>query len=74
MQSEDLLKGWREIAQYLGVDVSDTLRLANLDGLPYFQSGDTVYCDKSRLDAWAKSVSDGTGRFMGVRESCADVE
>ena len=68
MQSADLLKGWREIAQYLGVGVSDTLRLANLDGLPFFRLGDTVYCHKSRLNAWAKSVSNGTGRFMKVRD------
>ena len=64
MQSADLLKGWREIAQYVGVDVSDTLRLAKLDGLPYFRLGQTVYCRKSRLDAWTKTVSHGTGRFM----------
>ena len=64
MQSADFLKDWKEIAQYIGMDVSDTLRLANLDGLPYFRLGDTVYCDKSQLDAWAKSVSHGTGRFM----------
>jgi hypothetical protein len=30
MQSPDLLKGWGEIVQYVGVDVSDTLRLAKL--------------------------------------------
>jgi excisionase family DNA binding protein len=66
MQSADFLKGWKEIAQYLGVDVSDALRLANLDGLPYFRSGDTVYCDKSQLDAWAKAVSHGTGKYMKV--------
>jgi len=66
MQSTDLLKGWREIARYLGVDVSDTLRLAKLDGLPFFRSGQTVFCHKSRLDAWTKTVSNGTGRFMKV--------
>jgi len=64
MQSPDLLKGWGEIAQYVGVDVSDTLRLAKLDGLPYFKLEHTVYCRKSRLDAWAKTVSHGTGRSM----------
>lgn len=68
MESADLLKGWREIAQYLGVDVSDALRMANLDGLPFFTLGDTVYCRKSRLDAWAESVSIGTGRFMKNRD------
>ena len=69
MQGADFLNGWKEIAQYIGMDVSDTMRLANLDGLPCFRSGDTVYCDKSQLNAWAKSVSHGTGRFMkeGVR-------
>ena len=74
MQSADFLKGWREIAQYIGMDVSDTLRLANLDGLPYFRSGDTVYCHKSQLDAWAKSVSHGTGKFMRVRDPLAKSE
>jgi hypothetical protein len=64
VQSPDLLKGWREIAQYVGVDVSDTLRLAKLDGLPYLRLGHTAYCRKSRLDAWAKTVSRGTGRFI----------
>jgi hypothetical protein len=64
MQGADLLKGWREIAQYVGLDVSDTLRLAKLDGLPYFRLGLTVYCRKSRLDAWTKTVRHGTGRFM----------
>ena len=72
MESTDLLKGWREIAEYLGVDVSDSLRLANLDGLPFFKVGDTVYCHKSQLDAWAKSVSKGTGRFMKVGEPRAE--
>ena len=74
MQSADLLKGWREIAQYLGVDVSDTMRLANLDGLPFFKVGDTVYCHKSQLDAWAKSVSNGTGRFMKARDASTEDE
>jgi hypothetical protein len=68
MQNADLLKGWREIAQYVGLDVSDTLRVAKLDGLPHFRLGDTVYCHKSQLDAWTKTVSHGTGRFMKVRE------
>lgn len=68
MQGSDFLKGWKEIAQYIGMDVSDTLRLANLDGLPHFRLGDTVYCHRSQLDAWAKSVSHGTGKFMKVRE------
>jgi hypothetical protein len=74
MQGAGFLKGWKEIAEYIGMDVSDTLRLANLDGLPYFKSGDTVYCHKSQLDAWAKSVSHGTGRFMKVREPVAKSE
>ena len=67
MQDADLLKGWREIAQYVGLDVADTLRVAKLDGLPFFRLGDSVYCHKSQLDAWAKTVSHGTGRFMKVR-------
>ena len=67
MQSADLLKGWGEIAEYVGLDVSDTLRVAKLDGLPYFRSGHTVYCHKSQLDAWTKAVSNGTGRFMKGR-------
>jgi len=66
MQSADLLKGWGEISRYVGVDVSDTLRLAKLDGLPYFRLGHTIYCHKSRLDAWTKTVSNGTGRFLKV--------
>ncbi|MDY6989975.1 MAG: hypothetical protein SWQ30_18175 [Thermodesulfobacteriota bacterium] len=69
MQSADLLKGWGEIAQYVGLDVSDTLRLAKLDGLPHFRSGGIVYCRKSRLDAWAKTVSNGTGKFLKVRDA-----
>jgi hypothetical protein len=71
MHSADLLKGWREIAQYVGLDVSDTLRVAKLDGLPFFRLGDSVYCHKSQLDAWAKTVSHGTGRFLKVRHSFA---
>jgi hypothetical protein len=67
MEGADLLKGWREIAQYIGLDVSDTLRVAKLDGLPFFRLGETVYCHKSRLDAWTKRVSNGTGKFMRVR-------
>ncbi|MDY6950767.1 MAG: hypothetical protein SWE60_04585 [Thermodesulfobacteriota bacterium] len=63
MQGPNLLKGWNEIAQYVGLDISDTLRVAKLDGLPYVRWKDTVYCHKSRLDAWAKSVSHGTGGF-----------
>ena len=69
MQGADLLKGWREIAQYVGLDVSDTLRVAKLDGLPFFRLGDSVYYNKSQLDAWAKTVSHGTGRFMKVCDS-----
>ena len=68
MQDADLLKGWREIAQYVGLDVADTLRVAKLDGLPFFRLGDTVYCHKSQLDAWAKAVSHGTGRFLKARD------
>ncbi|MDY6837997.1 MAG: DNA-binding protein [Thermodesulfobacteriota bacterium] len=68
MPRADLLKGWGEIAQYVGVDVSDTLRLAKLDGLPYFRLGRTVYCRKSWLDAWTKTVSIGTGRFLKARD------
>jgi polysaccharide pyruvyl transferase WcaK-like protein len=74
MHSADLLKGWREIAQYVGLDVSDTLRVAKLDGLPFFRLGESVYCHKSQLDAWAKTVSHGTGRFLKVRDSFAKGE
>jgi len=73
MQSADLLKGWGEIAQYVGLDVSDTLRLAKLDGLPHFRLGNAVHCRKSRLDAWTKTVSNGTGRFLKVRDACPPV-
>ena len=68
MQSADLLKGWGEIAQYVGLDISDTLRVAKLDGLPHFRLGHTVYCHKSRLNAWTKTVSNGTGRFLKARD------
>ncbi|MDY6990762.1 MAG: hypothetical protein SWQ30_22195 [Thermodesulfobacteriota bacterium] len=73
IMDRDLLKSWREIAQYVGLDVADTLRVAKLDGLPHFRSGGIVYCRKSRLDAWAKTVSHGTGRFMKVCNACPPV-
>jgi hypothetical protein len=72
MQDADVLKGWGEIAQYVGMDVSDTLRLAKLDGLPYFKLGYTVYCRKSRLDHWAKTVSHGRGIFLVPLKALGD--
>lgn len=50
------LRGWKAIAEYLGVDVTTAIKWARSCDLPVFQPKQRggVYSSKAELDAWSK--------------------
>lgn len=52
---DDVLRGWNQIAAYLGMDLVDTLRMAKLDDMPVVVCGDQAAARKSGLEAWLRA-------------------
>lgn len=50
--SQEVLKGNKAIAEYLGVQQTTFIRHRDLDGIPYYRVGSDVLARKSALDEW----------------------
>ena len=53
--SQEILKGNRAIAEYLGVQQTTFIRHRDQDGIPYYKVGSDVLARKSALDEWMAS-------------------
>ena len=66
---EKALEGWKELATYLGRDVSTAKRWEKSEGLPIrrhqHQARATVYAYPSELDAWREKRKPGAGPLTG---------
>ena len=66
---EKALEGWKELATYLGRDVSTAKRWEKSEGLPIrrhqHQARASVYAYPSELDAWRERRKPGAGPLTG---------
>ncbi len=50
--SQEVLKGNKAIAAYLGIEQSTFIRHRDPDGIPYYRVGSDVLARKAALDEW----------------------
>ncbi len=62
MAHEQPVKGWKAIADELGVSESWAQRTGRTRGLPYSQVGAAVFAYPSELHAWLRSFRTGAAR------------
>ena len=74
LSKDNLLRSWKEIAAYLGVDIRTCCRWENERGLPVHRAEDgekksPVFAYKNELDAWFKHAFKSTRHLEELRRT-----